>query len=822
MSVESRHEIANLRCAPGELSFTARIAGREQEVWMRTASPVTPTADAALAACLMPAMPTGGTLEMSEPVSPRMLRTQREFQAIQRAWSLDWEFDDPPLREVEVLAPTRVGAQPREGGRVAAFFSGGVDSWAAVLDNPEITDLVFVRGIDILPRLAHQEGLADEVEARLRDAAAALGLPLHVVETNLRDLSDPLVRWEIYCACGVVAVALFLSPLFERVLIAGDTDYEAQPAIGPSRLVDQLWSTEHLEVVDEGGRRNREQRLQAIVDHPVVQRSLRVCWENPGGAYNCGSCTKCVRTMISLEAIGALERIATFPSELRLDLLEGFEIELALSVGLWEDTLDTVRRAGRPDLERPLERLMAKSRRARGASPTRRARRSPGPPATVRTAVIVPVWRQARYVAAAVRSALEQEIAGGVGIVVVNDGCPDPETHRLGEAFRDAHPDRVAYLHQPNRGVSAARNAGIRQAFARWPQVEAIFPLDADNMLSPHTLAQLSALLEEHPEAAWASPTLEFFGADEGDWRVPGAYLPYRQLFTNQCDAGSLIRRAVFEAGLAYDETIRYGFEDWELFLRATLSGFVGVQAGRCGFRYRRRPDSMVAAALQRAELLEAEIRRRHRDAYQPEALTRREHAEAPRFALVRCDRGDVLLTAACDLEPRRLALADFARAVAAAGGAEPTAADHVPAVTVLTTAATIARLEAGGLLAETLFGLQSELQGGVAVGLRLGAAREAGIMALAVRASALAGLADGDLPKPEAVVEIADEDPAPGEPLPRPALERAAALIGTAARDAGLPLTDNSHPSFFERLHLDQRQTTFPSSRRERRPEAA
>ena len=175
MSSGLNHEVANLRVGPGELSFEARVGGRAQQVWLRTESPVTPNADAALAACLMPAMRDGGTLTMRDPVSPRLLRTQREFQAIQRAWSFEWEFDEPALHVVEVVAPTRTPKPPETPGRVAAFFSGGVDSWSTVLDNPDVTDLIFVRGFDLLPRLAHQEGLADRVEERLREAAADLG-----------------------------------------------------------------------------------------------------------------------------------------------------------------------------------------------------------------------------------------------------------------------------------------------------------------------------------------------------------------------------------------------------------------------------------------------------------------------------------------------------------------------------------------------------------------------------------------------------------------------------------------------------------------------
>jgi hypothetical protein len=798
MGVEG-HRITELRTAPGELSFKAEVGGLQPTIWFRTEADETPTADAALAGCLLPAMVAGGALTLEDPVSPRLLRTQREYQSIHQAWSLDWLPDYPRLREVEVDAPVRRPPAAAQEGRVAAFFSGGVDSWATVLANPDITDLVFVRGIDILPHLAHQQGLADRVEVRLREAAGELGLSFRAVETNLRELTDPLVPWEAYCACATATVALFMAPLYERVMIAGTTDHATQPAVGPSRMVNQLLSTECLEVVEDGGLFNREQKIEAICDHPVVRRSLRVCWQNPDGAYNCGRCRKCLMTMVSLEAIGARGQIATFPSELDLELVSEIPIDQLIALTLAEDLLDTTRAAGRPDLERPVETIVARGKRTFDLAPNHRSRSAPGPPPTVRIAAVVPAWDQARYLAGAVRSALDQEIGCGVGVAIANDGCPDPETDRIASALRDADPDRVAYLRQDNRGLSAARNAGIELALARWPHLEAIFPLDADNLLSPHTLAELSALLEERPEAAWASPALEFFGAEEGEWQVPGPFLPYRQLFDNQCDAGSLIRREVFEAGIGYDETMREGFEDWEFFLRAALAGFEGIQAGRRGFRYRRRPGSMVAGALARKQSLLAEIRRRNPDAYEPAALLRREHAEAPRFALVRCDRDDVLLTASPGLEPRRLGLAEFARSVAAAGGAEPARGGHVPAVILFATAATIERLEAGGQLAAALGELQGRLGATPVVGLRLNGGAPSG---LALRGSALGLLAGGELPVPAAEVRLDSADVDAAEAPQEPVLRAATALLGAAAL-SGEP-APSSHSRFLERHHLE------------------
>ena len=54
-------------------------------------------------------------------------------------------------------------------------------------------------------------------------------------------------------------------------------------------------------------------KAAAIAQHDVALKTLRVCWWNPGGAYNCGRCEKCLMTMVSLRAVGSLERCETLP-----------------------------------------------------------------------------------------------------------------------------------------------------------------------------------------------------------------------------------------------------------------------------------------------------------------------------------------------------------------------------------------------------------------------------------------------------------------------------------------------------------------------------
>jgi hypothetical protein len=380
MATKRLHEVVDVQLEEGELSFEARLDGRATSIRMGVDTPGPLSAEAVLPACLMPAMRFGGRLALPVPVSPMVLRNQREFQAVQRAWSRGWEFDQPPLVEVEVAAPVE-GPEMRPGarGRVAAFFSGGVDSWSVVLGEPELTDLIFVKGFDLRPGVADHAALATETEARLREAAAELELGFHVVDTNLRALSDPLIDWNVYCGAALDAIALFLAPRFERVRLAGDTDYETQVPSGISRLVDQLWSSERLEIVQAGGRKNRIERLRAIADHALVQQTLRVCWENPGAAYNCGRCRKCLVTMIALEALGVRDSFATFPTELDLGPLADAELAMKIQVALWQDTLDAVRAAGRADLEPAVARMVATGKDALGLPETYRSRATPPP-----------------------------------------------------------------------------------------------------------------------------------------------------------------------------------------------------------------------------------------------------------------------------------------------------------------------------------------------------------------------------------------------------------------------------------------------------------
>jgi glycosyltransferase involved in cell wall biosynthesis len=136
------------------------------------------------------------------------------------------------------------------------------------------------------------------------------------------------------------------------------------------------------------------------------------------------------------------------------------------------------------------------------------------PAAKPALAVVIPVYKHSVLLEEAVISALNQETEFALVIVIVNDGCPMPETHQTCLDFAMAAPDRVSYIRRQNGGLSAARNTGIEHVLGTWETVQAIYFLDADNRLFPNTLQRAYDALTEDPSIGWIYPDIDMFGQE--------------------------------------------------------------------------------------------------------------------------------------------------------------------------------------------------------------------------------------------------------------------------------------------------------------------
>lgn len=121
--------------------------------------------------------------------------------------------------------------------------------------------------------------------------------------------------------------------------------------------------------------------------------------------------------------------------------------------------------------------------------------------------VIIPAFNCERYIAAAVKSVLDQTHRD-FDLIVVDDGSTDGTAEGL-RVFGD----RIQLLRQANAGAAAARNRGLRVA-----RGELIGFLDADDWWEPDRLAAQLAAFHAFPAARLAFS--DFFVADADGFRL--------------------------------------------------------------------------------------------------------------------------------------------------------------------------------------------------------------------------------------------------------------------------------------------------------------
>ena len=115
--------------------------------------------------------------------------------------------------------------------------------------------------------------------------------------------------------------------------------------------------------------------------------------------------------------------------------------------------------------------------------------------------IVIPTYNRADCVSRAIDSALGQTHAN-VDVIVIDDGSTDDTRAVVLDTF--GKEPRVRYVHQPNRGVSAARNHGIRLVKGEYAAL-----LDSDDTWKPFKVELQLACLRAFPDAGmvWSDMT---------------------------------------------------------------------------------------------------------------------------------------------------------------------------------------------------------------------------------------------------------------------------------------------------------------------------
>jgi glycosyltransferase involved in cell wall biosynthesis len=195
--------------------------------------------------------------------------------------------------------------------------------------------------------------------------------------------------------------------------------------------------------------------------------------------------------------------------------------------------------------------------------------------------IVIPVHNYGRFLGDALDSVLAQTIADWECIVVDDGSTDDSASVASSYVNRDS---RFTLIRQQQRGVSAARNAGLGRASGAFIQF-----LDADDRLHPTKLERHVAFLSAHPETDIVYGEVTFFRTEAPDVamhslggrlsrslmaRVHGADEALRKLehYNIMPINAALVRRTLFDRVGTFDETSR-GCEDWDLWLRAAIAG---------------------------------------------------------------------------------------------------------------------------------------------------------------------------------------------------------------------------------------------------------
>ncbi|MDX2047196.1 MAG: glycosyltransferase family A protein [Chitinophagaceae bacterium] len=211
----------------------------------------------------------------------------------------------------------------------------------------------------------------------------------------------------------------------------------------------------------------------------------------------------------------------------------------------------------------------------------------------IRISVVIPCYNQGNFLSDALNS-LSQCDASLFETIIVNDGSTDVATnHYLTELKEKGY----NVISQENKGLSGARNTGIKHASAEY-----ILLLDADNKIRPSFIVKGIEVFQSDDDVKVVYGDAEYFG-DEKGLRKQGPFNLQRMMLVNWIDACTMVRKSVFDEVGYFDTNMKAGWEDWEMWLRIAFSGYKFHYLNEVVFDYRIRKNSMAKQVYNTREI---------------------------------------------------------------------------------------------------------------------------------------------------------------------------------------------------------------------------
>ena len=349
----------------------------KQVLWFESAAaPLTPSAEAYLVGCAMPAMRDREKRVLVEgAVGPELLESMAE--AI--AWIMTaFRYDEPP----PVLECSRTNQTPRTaaGRRHAGMLSCGVDSLALIrLNHARYAEThphrigagIAIGGFDCVTATQYAQLLE-----RAHAIGQSAGIEVLDVATNLMEVAKwpnptrPFARFSArqYEACILAACGHALSDRVSGISIGSSG---VKPALtlrrvhGTHPLLDPLYGSASMRVFHEHATTMRFEKFRAIAEWDVALRNLLVCNQWDRTEVNCGRCGKCVRAILELMMLGKLEVSPFRGRSVSAGDILSIRVTQAIAASAWEDLVPPMMALGRNDLALAIQAIVADYHRNR-------------------------------------------------------------------------------------------------------------------------------------------------------------------------------------------------------------------------------------------------------------------------------------------------------------------------------------------------------------------------------------------------------------------------------------------------------------------------
>jgi len=199
--------------------------------------------------------------------------------------------------------------------------------------------------------------------------------------------------------------------------------------------------------------------------------------------------------------------------------------------------------------------------------------------------VVVPYFNLAAYLPETLAS-LAAQTWPRLEVLVIDDGSDDPEAVAVFERMRQRYP-QFRFLAQPNAGIGATRNHGLREA-----KGELFICVDPDNIARPEMIERFVRGLQHRPDCSALSCYFLAFAESVQLSQFPGgrgspsphgqfefAYRPtggphvVAALHNIYGDANAIFRTAAFREVGGFETDRGTSFEDWEAFVKLVHCG---------------------------------------------------------------------------------------------------------------------------------------------------------------------------------------------------------------------------------------------------------